>query len=113
MTESPELFYKFSSIDYYLRQNVKESQIYFSDPSTFNDVFDCKIPVEWSGDFAKWQSFLRGSFSGFEDEQHVIGLLKTRMEEGAIERVGDDFVYSKKLISEDSLPRVSCFSSNC
>lgn len=59
-----KLFYKYQSLEektdkegnkrIYTIENLANNQLYFSDPTEFNDPFDCKYDIEMKGTIEQW-----------------------------------------------------------
>lgn len=45
---APRYLYTYRPIDDYLRDTIISRQVYLSDPLSFNDPFDCQLPVEFT-----------------------------------------------------------------
>ncbi|MFS1427300.1 DUF2971 domain-containing protein, partial [Vibrio splendidus] len=57
----PETLFKFQTVCARSLGNLNESQIYFSNPSQFNDPFDCQIPITYElrgNEIAKLKDYL-------------------------------------------------------
>lgn len=51
----PTVLYKHTSISTNLKNSLKEAELYFADPTSFNDPFDCQIndQTNWTDDLIK------------------------------------------------------------
>lgn len=97
--------YKYNAFNENLLDSLRESYIWFSNPKTFNDPFDCNITIEASGEIQDYEKWLRDSevFQGSELEIKIKAkelikdpTLKTRIN-----------LQSNRLISEIG---IACFS---
>ncbi|HII80977.1 MAG TPA: DUF2971 domain-containing protein [Methanosarcina sp.] len=52
--QTEKVFYKYSAIKDSLIENIKNHQIYFSDPANFNDIADCKFNFYFKANRQRW-----------------------------------------------------------
>ena len=120
-----KLFYKYQRIDdsdsNHTIDNLIKNQFYFSDPTLFNDPFDCRVYYTYQGKEEDWVDLLANA--GI-DPTSVIkdGILNS--DKVFLEKEGDLFTYTPKStdyydrdepflhgdILKKNLPRVCCFS---
>ncbi len=60
----PDVLYKYRALSgqsrEYVRQTIVENKVYFSSPSKFNDPFDCRVHMSFSGTDKAWKSYFMG-----------------------------------------------------
>ncbi len=57
--EVPETLYKYRRCDKYNEDILLSNEMFLPRPSTFNDPFDCRIPIMFDGTKDEWRDFLR------------------------------------------------------
>ncbi len=62
-TPLPERLYKYSSLQgdrlWWARDIIVERRVYFANPTSFNDPFECRFLFSMAGTDAQWNEFLR------------------------------------------------------
>jgi len=59
--EFPSVIHRYAKIDNYLLESLSESYLWFSNPSKFNDPFDCNIQMEARGNIKQFDEYLKRS----------------------------------------------------
>lgn len=49
-----KVFFKYQKIDKYCIKNLSENQLYFRDPTKFNDLFDCQVLLDGRASKEDW-----------------------------------------------------------
>ncbi|MGP8329362.1 MAG: DUF2971 domain-containing protein [Methanosarcinaceae archaeon] len=120
-----KLFYKHQRIENddsnYTIENLSKYQLYFNDPTKFNDFFDCKIHYVYRGKEEDWADLLkREGYDSTQIKKHI----KLRIDDEIIEKEGDLLIlyptnenYRAKNepflhgdIHKKNLPQVCCFT---
>ncbi len=67
--EIPAVLYKYRDFSgenrEYVRQTIVSNKVWFSSPADFNDPFDCKAHMSFSGSKKDWQKYLFGLFKKY------------------------------------------------
>ena len=106
------LFFKYQPIDDYLIENLKHNQIYFNNPSKYNDPFDSKIYDNGSGCTEKeWIKDCMNAHPGISRDTAADALVYN-IEEGRLHRKGE-LITVDKSYTENSGPLACCFSKEC
>lgn len=118
--EGLNVFFKYREVNDYTFRLLKEQELYFSNPSNFNDPFDCKDSLIWRGNREKWHQFLYKF--GMNDEVQRKNIIQNCVKKGILkDKKGDFLLDSRNKAYKDikeNLPfrqsdvRVYCFSKN-
>ncbi|MCC4767482.1 DUF2971 domain-containing protein [Methanosarcina sp. DH1] len=101
------LFYKYHRISTNFLNNLSNNQLFFRDPTEFNDPFDCKITLCKKGTKKEWIAYhVKYGWKKENVERKVEDDLKN----GKSTRQGEKIV-SYSDIDSSILPRVCCFST--
>lgn len=102
-----KLFYKYHRISENFLNNLSNNQLFFCDPTEFNDPFDCKITLCKKGTEEEWIAYYTANrWEKERIEKKIEGDLKN----GKSVKQGEKIV-SYLDIDTSILPRVCCFST--
>lgn len=107
-----KLFYKYQSLkeDYdkgyncknYTLRSLAQNQLYFSDPNNFNDPFDCRVRVDYTGTEEQWIDFI------CNEEGCTPEIAKEKVSH--FKKREDGLVFPHSESSNLKGPRICCFS---
>jgi hypothetical protein len=117
--EDSNIFFQYRKVDTHTLEALENHELYFSNPSEFNDPFDSKLDLIWKGDITDWSRFFLNH--GVNDPIEVRFLIKENHKKGILKKKGSDYLLNphnkkfktinKNLQSEDEdYPRICCFS---
>ena len=101
-------FYKYYSINKYNLSTIKEKYFYCSRPSQLNDLFDCRIPIEYKNktdeELLEWIRYnggdwLSGLIPGYNFPYNTVEELKQSFNNGIFEKYFYDTFNSKEIDS--------------
>jgi hypothetical protein len=78
--ENSNIFFQYKKVDTHTLEALENHELYFSNPSEFNDPFDSKLDLIWRGNITDWNRFYWKH--GVKDPIAVRYLLKQSYKKG-------------------------------
>lgn len=117
--EDSNIFFQYRKVDTHTLEALENHELYFNNPSKFNDPFDSKLDLIWRGNIEGW-SRLFGKH-GVKDPIEVKNLIKENFKKGILKKKSSEYILTpnnKKFktinknlqLEDEDYPRICCFS---
>lgn len=100
----PDVLYKYRSLSgdgrHFLRQILVDNTVYFCSPESFNDLFDCRVHMRFSGSDLEWERYFESLLSRRSTHLTVEQVKAKANRLVRVERLHRDPDYHRKLMQD-------------